>query len=487
MTKLPIPQDWDGETWECVQIQWPRSTMWLAVLVGLITTPGRGRLWDERTGTITEVQDIASKIAEKNLPVMPCAGCDETPETITLPPEIVYIGVSGGDGLGIEDDMSWVCGVNPSAFKIVDGVLSVKNFCGDWVEIGEVGTGPGDVVDPVDLYPGSEPDPEGDYYACGKVASLQTYLLALSDAFWASYADVETVEATTRAAVPMATLSRARIYQIAGNMVILDNLGMNDEMFNLADVNQLARCQAVEDVEDTAEGTGDERGVIVEAMASAYYNEVGIMTKSQWFAYWHSMAECIGDQDCRLIMTMGATNADADCDCPTIVEASTIYFDGTHSAGNWANTSLVSYEVLNGGRRVKITVNATLGDWREFSGLECYLAGHQVGDNIRVRYYPATPSLQFLTAQWQTYTWATLSPEADWYNPAFGGPTNNGPITIGEGWVERATLNSGSQNPAGVVAGGRFYPSQSPGQTRQTSMIYEIVAVNDTEYTPIGP
>lgn len=72
MPKIPIPDDWDGETWGCFLIEWPVSIEWVGLLQGFITTPIRGRFWDERTGSILDVQRIGREIEERNEITMSC-------------------------------------------------------------------------------------------------------------------------------------------------------------------------------------------------------------------------------------------------------------------------------------------------------------------------------------------------------------------------------------------------------------------------------
>lgn len=73
MSRVPIPDDWDGTSYCCRLIQWPSSEQWTAILLGLITWPMRGRFWDERTGTVTVVQEIGQEIYQKN--VLDGGGC----------------------------------------------------------------------------------------------------------------------------------------------------------------------------------------------------------------------------------------------------------------------------------------------------------------------------------------------------------------------------------------------------------------------------
>lgn len=73
--QIPIPDDWSlGDDWECIQLQFPKSTDWLIILQGLITMLARGRLWDRETGSILGVQEIAREIENRNLPLITCDG-----------------------------------------------------------------------------------------------------------------------------------------------------------------------------------------------------------------------------------------------------------------------------------------------------------------------------------------------------------------------------------------------------------------------------
>lgn len=67
MSRVPVPNDWDGSTYCCRIIQWPNSVAWNAILFGLISWPMRGRFWDERTGTITDAQATGADIYDRNI------------------------------------------------------------------------------------------------------------------------------------------------------------------------------------------------------------------------------------------------------------------------------------------------------------------------------------------------------------------------------------------------------------------------------------
>lgn len=159
MPRLPIPDDWNGE-FECVQIQWPSSPKWMALLAGFIISPSRGWYWDERTGSVKGAQQIGFQIDALNIPFVSCGG-----DAVQIDKEYITRYVESAES----DFLMSLCGVNPKAFKIENGSLWVKDFCGDWVEIGALTNDVIPTDDPV-VYP-----PEidgGGYSACGKATAV---------------------------------------------------------------------------------------------------------------------------------------------------------------------------------------------------------------------------------------------------------------------------------------------------------------------------
>lgn len=69
MALMPIPDDWDGETWRCWAVEWPDSVAWNAMLRGFITMPTVGRFWDERTGSVIAAQAVGIEIWNRNSPL----------------------------------------------------------------------------------------------------------------------------------------------------------------------------------------------------------------------------------------------------------------------------------------------------------------------------------------------------------------------------------------------------------------------------------
>lgn len=70
MGKMPIPDDWDGLTWNQWYVCWPDSEQWRGVLQGQVSAPSLGYFWDGATGVIKDAQDIGFDINTENLPLI---------------------------------------------------------------------------------------------------------------------------------------------------------------------------------------------------------------------------------------------------------------------------------------------------------------------------------------------------------------------------------------------------------------------------------
>jgi len=146
--QVPIPDDWNGEKWKCYQIEWPDSPQWTAIFLGLLTYATRGRYWDGNSGSIIGAQSIGMDIYGKNYPFRDCEGLVN--ESDDGGGTVIAGASSLVDYLERLTDMS-LCGYNPKAFKIEDGSLWVRDFCGEWVKIGETTSAQepdGDIITP---------------------------------------------------------------------------------------------------------------------------------------------------------------------------------------------------------------------------------------------------------------------------------------------------------------------------------------------------
>lgn len=54
-----VPDDWDGITFDCLQIQWPSSEKWRAILLGQMSEPSFEHYWDDGFGDPSEAASAA--------------------------------------------------------------------------------------------------------------------------------------------------------------------------------------------------------------------------------------------------------------------------------------------------------------------------------------------------------------------------------------------------------------------------------------------
>lgn len=115
MSQVPIPDDWDGQTWDCAIVEWPASDDWLAILRGLITWPQRGRFWDAETGSILDAQAVGLEIFNRNIAGDSMGSCVDTlasifNQIIITNNQLVQAaynttcGCGGSNGAGISSD-----------------------------------------------------------------------------------------------------------------------------------------------------------------------------------------------------------------------------------------------------------------------------------------------------------------------------------------------------------------------------------------------
>jgi len=158
--KIPIPDDWSGD-WSCIQIEWPDSVIWRAILLGMIDQMSAGRLWDERSGSIHAIQAIGREIWRRNIELTPCSGDEPFPAPT---PEQIFIYGGGEDDSEECDDMG--CGI---CYRYnAAGVMEIL-VCGEWVPVLQgdatipaIETPTGDIGDPETPQPGDAADVDID-------------------------------------------------------------------------------------------------------------------------------------------------------------------------------------------------------------------------------------------------------------------------------------------------------------------------------------
>ncbi len=78
--QMPIPDDWDGESFCEFSVCWPNTPQWKNILRGLATNPSKGRFWDAETGGIIATQTAFEPAYKHNLDlpevIMSCANSE---------------------------------------------------------------------------------------------------------------------------------------------------------------------------------------------------------------------------------------------------------------------------------------------------------------------------------------------------------------------------------------------------------------------------
>lgn len=480
--KLPIPDDWNGEDWRCVEVQWPDSPLWIAILAGLLTTPTRGRFWDEQTGNIKQVQAVGNEIWNKNFPLNDCSVCP-SPNGPGPMPTPVQIGTICGL---LERGMNMgLCGYNPKAFKVEDGILYVRDFCGDWVAVGAMT--PASEETPASN-PLDDPEDPPSWFACGKVSGLIDAMAALVQAALDNYAVPGSFEPACRAAVPNATLGRAAIYLLLTDMIAARKVYSESDIYN-ADTIQKMKCKAVVGVSASGEVTTDEYTFTLNSVKSAIYEDAPDSAAALvvW-TLWEQAYQTIGFNDCILLMELGSATSGLDCSCPDDPDlVSRVRFTGDFIRSG--HTGIVFPDdplpLGSNGRKINMQWQVTGGDWRTCLEYKPQIVGVEDGDFIKMRTWgqwaqsggsidPIVP-----TDDWED-SFADMRNPALWYGLRAAGQDAARTI-IGTSALD-FTLDDFGVFTEVLVGEGRLFTPGFPDTWFQFGL--EIIQLNDTIWEP---
>lgn len=307
-----IPQDWDGETWTCYQIQWPDSDRWLWLLQGILSGLSKGRTWNENSGSIIAAQIVGELIWQRNKDLLTCEGAPVEPGDENDQQ-------AGGAGAACfydesEDDMP--CIDLTTLIKVEDGHLWVKDSCCSWVDIGAIsGVEAQQPLPDVPLDPNNN---EPTYSGCGKAAAITSVIFAIADEAWQQ--GTPPIEALT----PWTWVHD--VEQAA--KVDLDNLWVIDACMQAFDMQMTGyegeevmdtpaedwlRCFLATRFTDTAAApTEDDFKAARDAMVNHVFPDPFLMN---WWTY---IFNCLGWKDMSKIGALGALTTTANCDCPVL-------------------------------------------------------------------------------------------------------------------------------------------------------------------------
>lgn len=304
--KIPIPNDWEGEDWQSYCIQWPNSESWLAIFRGFLSTPLRGRFWDERTGSIKSAQDIGWDIwlRNENAPGCneDCPDCPDCPE-----PEP---GTTGGAIIESEEDMGQVVTdvqiTSDGKLRVFFGPCCYKDLVGI-----VTGGGGGVIVDDPII---DNPYESGPYYACGKADAVLALVWAVGEGVWAAKdsANPLTWVGTIRTYAPGFDISTSLAVAAIVQAVAIDVTYGDSEVFDeyLWDLVKCVTAQALPS--DETGFTNDDFASLQSRLVSTF-SEVGRYTAGAW---WSMICSVLGSTELNKAALLGSTNSAADCTCP---------------------------------------------------------------------------------------------------------------------------------------------------------------------------
>jgi len=303
--KIPIPDDWNGEDWQCVQISWPKSDLWLALLHGLLSTTMRGRYWDERTGTIKDAQAIGWEIWGRNTPLVDCASEPIPPDNggggLDIPVSSVYAPMGG-----VLEDLEMPCFDISGLLKIENGHLYARDSCCEWQDIGAVGT----VEDlPISLWDGSDPAPT--YYACAKADAVIDAMLAVINGVFDAAGDWNPLSwiGTVEDYVPGYNLSNTVVASMLAQVPIAAALGVSQSDMTDATKVQILKCQFVSLLQSDNTGVSTAQ---YDALSGILSGVFGLVAGNMWLL----AKAALGRGNLNNIAIAAGTNAEANCDCP---------------------------------------------------------------------------------------------------------------------------------------------------------------------------
>jgi len=315
--RFPIPEDWNGQDWRCLQVEWPDSPQYRAVLLGLLSYLTRGAAWAEVPGAIPAAQEVGWEIYHKNYPFNPCAGD-------AGPCDVCTTGGFGGFGGDCEEDDCEECGDMAciSAIKIEDGKLYVQYGCCDWVLVGEM-DGAGVTIPDLPWETPPDPNeppgpPSGGYSACGKARAVIEAIWAIGVSNWNNRSEnllslAKSIETDTGLEIKFEYAFELYAFDLTlASIPLIELLGL--DMFKES-AKEKAICRFALWLKDDANGID---GDTFKALKSLMHDNDYGNRLDNWVAagYWELCTKALGQGQANSLAKAGAINTAAVCDCP---------------------------------------------------------------------------------------------------------------------------------------------------------------------------
>jgi hypothetical protein len=380
--QMPIPQDWDGDDWRCVEVWWPNSPLYIGILQGLLTDLTRGRFWDASTGSIKSAQAIAFEIFARNLPLNPCRVCPGDGEQPSDGP-------SEGGGVVIEecDDMGQVV----TDITIEGGVL--YKWFGPCCKI-PVGTIPGNSVNIPDGDDNFPPPEEEPFYTCRKAWYMADWLIQVAGKVYTVSDDLIPLPTAVMLEFPQITFHIGYLInalQKAGD-VDADEWQESDQEF----YRQTLACRWVPLLENDTSGLTDDQWDAMRTVAeTAFGADVGEMLEQTMLA--------IGQGDLSDLGLSGLYDDNVDCTCPPGAgggDVAGVVWTGSITI-NREDGTYTFLRRFNGGLSAEHRFVTEIGSYKalDIDHLIDVELGTEV-DDILIAFQPVLPSDELLHHAW---------------------------------------------------------------------------------------
>lgn len=392
--EIPVPNDWDGESYKCVQIEWPDSAQWFAILTGLLTTVARGYTWRVFTKEENDaIKAIGLEIVGRNLPYVPCVTCDDdgpdTPGGIQDGPDF-----SGGFGYScdeMEDEMpgiTWLEWENGQLYMYFGPCCKVL-VDGDAV--------PADSVP--DDSPIADPPTEPPTYACRRAWYMAQTLIDVADKVIDCSDDlIPTPTCITQAFAGRITFHWGYLLNamsLQDPVDVANNWQESDQAYYV----QLLACQWESILSNSADSLTE---LQFNAMRST---TLAAFPGTNLGPFLNQCLLAIGRGDISNAGLEGVLDDSVDCTCPPAggsVEIGDIIWSGNVEVTREDGTyNLVRR--FNGGLTAEHTFVTTSGSFKALTiNHELDIAPGAAIDDLLLCFEAVTPSGELLHTQWHT-------------------------------------------------------------------------------------
>jgi hypothetical protein len=477
--KLKIPSDWNGHDWQCLQIQWPDSPEWTALLMGLLTLLTRGAIWRE-TGDKTEiptVQEIAWQIYDANYPFRDCAG-----ELVTL---VTTTGNCGGGLVVLEDDnMGQV--VTEVSFDETTGILRVE-YGPCCVREWQICAAGGQPPAFEDIEPDIPPGQTEDSTSCAMAIALVAVVSDLVDVGleYAGLSNPFTYYDKLSEVNPAIDLAYSDVLRMWIAAHELSGIGLGGEAQNVA-IDEYLRCQWATQIpmgnEGISKATYDtlkssihaQIGVVIHP--SAYLGMGGVIADLwQWALY------SIGPSDAQKITYYAQPQPSDDCDCADVEDPEIPYTGSVHWTGAVLASDNIGYisnvYASNNGKTLHVTWYADQGNYIDDATLKFGISMDAPINSLKIEARPVGTS-EMPTQEWVNSGCEAVAP-VDWTMPQFGSAWTETPSTVGSVQHTLVVANTQPDSDTDVSYAVRKCPDNtSPNPFKVYVWELEIIEVN---------